>query len=393
MLENAQPSLKLIKTLINQGAKTPGITKEELLPLRAYLDRCNAWLLDARSLLSRRTRRELYHSDSLIQILGEMIKKGNQLYFENFEIDRLRQWLDDLQDYQTRLRSLLLRPRIVTLEQWNGIKNLAGTLFVELDEAEEVEDWINFRRRYQSFEKILSSHKPMDYDEVIEMLGYLRDYGIHSNDPVNVKLKALKVDAEQWRVDAIGLLKMKRITEEELNSFVQRASKDCAQIPDIYDRVVALSKKTQSWRNAAQKLLATSGCNDTGGSIDALTVDDVIRMINDSQHLPADESAESTPQPHGSLIERLENLLIDIDGHPVKPIEVAPLKAELNRVQKWLHAAKKMFVNRNTPKSLSLSILDAYLRTSDCTRFVDSQESRYCICRSTREDCLMVCLF
>jgi sulfur transfer protein SufE len=422
--DNQRPQLRALQQLYEAAEKLPSIPVQAE-SLHEYLVVAEAWLDRATKVLDagkRRLKKLAMDIDedhrSTISEVQSLLAEADTVGLETPEIKALGSILDHALDYQERARGVLA----LSLEgdearkNANDLLDLGATLEVHVEEFDILEKRLAELEWWQNA-SLLVDKTFVEYDDVCDMAEDGRDIGIKSDEPLFARLRKMRSAGDQWRIDALRVVKSKSISMDELRGLDARTEKT-PSIKELREKIRQLISKVDDWRNRARSLLAAANVelppmdeeviikkksrskgfsradsepdDDEGDQMSPKTgaEGDVkeatwLKKTDEAGTLPAPSEspdASVTPTKRVLLAGETRSLVSELDNCPVKPVEIAVFKEELRQVEDWVSRAKKVFARRDKTLKESLDEIQTNLVNG-----VGSGEGLFCLCRTADE--------
>lgn len=352
--EEATPSLKTLRNLLNEGERIPYELKT--LPLlRAFVDRCNRWVEEATNYTIRkqqnRRKNEKVWQTGLRKSIGsayqdekerEMRKAENinrllheaeQIGFDCPEIQLLQDRADAIRTFQENARNVINHPSMHQVEAVEELLEEGNGFNVDLEEMEKLSkvlDKLKWNQKAKANRSVFMSSQ-----EVAELVEEARRSGIEAyNDHLSFYVEQLTAGF-QWEKKAKEIIEADIIHYPQLEALSQQAMQNLLPVSaDVLAQVdQILHKQREALRQIAD--LNTRTRNEDFRKRPRYTeVADIMKMVEDLQS-----------KPPGTL----------------------DLEKEQRRHEDWMRKGKKLFGKTNAPLHILKSHMEYVLeRNLDC---------------------------
>ncbi|KAI9006930.1 PLU-1-like protein-domain-containing protein [Hyaloraphidium curvatum] len=416
--EHARPPLRTLQQLLEAAEKLPSIPPQADT-LREYLSLAELWVERASKVVEagrRRLKKLATDMDedkrSTIAEVQQLLGEADSMGLETPEIKALASMLEHAVDYRRQVQEVLL----TALDEEESKKNAIALLDIGATLEIHVEEFDNLEKRLAEMEwwqnaRDMVERDFLDLDDVCDMAEDGRDIGIRSDEPLFVRLRKLRTAGEQWRIDALKVVKSRTITMEELRELDGR-TKDTPSVKDLRENIRNIMRKVNEWRKRARVALATTRTPLPTLDDDALVEDEAVLAAPanisakdpdaalavetgetevGSKHAAegstgVGEASSSTVQAESWKASDARSLVAEMADCPVKPPELPLLKEELKHVDDWLARARRAFGKRDKTMKESLDELRANL--ANCA---SDAEGLFCLCRTADEGFMIEC--
>lgn len=348
--EEARPSLKALRSLLNEGEKIPWHLPS-LAELRQYVDRCQEWVDEASNYIVRkphaRRKNERSHArksvgniqqavedrEQRFDYMNRLVEQGVQLGFESPEIGQLRERVEAARDFQRKAVVILenkVKPGIEEVEELLDIGRGFNVEFLETELLAHRLDQMKWDRRAREARGTFLTLK-----EASDLLEEAQRLVI---PPYNEHLKFWQEKVEQgrsWEAKASELTSADSIHYAQLEALSNRAKEFLLPVkPETRDAVELILQRQREAQRQILELLERSKSEDY--------------------------RKRPTYQEVCEMMKRLESI-------NSKPNGTIDLDRELKRHEDWMRRGKKLFGKTNAPLHILKSHMEYVLeRNQDC---------------------------
>lgn len=352
--EEATPSLKTLRNLLNEGERIPYELKT--LPLlRAFVDRCNRWVEEATNYTIRkqqnRRKNEKAWQTGLRKSIGsayqdekerEMRKVSNitrllneaeQIGFDCPEIQLLKDRADAIQTFQENARNVIDHPSMHQVEAVEELLEEGNGFNVDLEEMEKLSkvlDKLKWNQKAKNNRGVF-----MSFDQVRELIEEARRIGIETyNDHLSFYVEQMS-QGYMWEKKAKEVIDADVIHYPQLEALSQQATQNVLPVaPAILAQVDQILHKQREALRQIVDLNSRSRNEDFRKRPKYTEVADIMKMLEDLQ-----------TKPPGTL----------------------DLEKEQRRHEDWMRKGKKLFGKTNAPLHILKSHMEYVLeRNLDC---------------------------
>lgn len=422
--EHARPPFRALQQLFEAAEKLPSIPPQAE-SLRQYLVVAETWVDKATKVLDAGKKRlkklaaaELDEDNrSTIAEVQGLLREAEVLGIETPEIKSLDVILGHALEYQDRVREVLahsIEPEDAR-QRANDLLDLGATLDIHVEEFDVLEKRLAELEWWQNASELVVKEY-VELDEVCDMTEDGRDIGIKSDEPLYARLRKMRTAGDQWRIDALKVVKSKLIKMDELRVLDAR-TKGTPSVKELRNTIRDLIGKVDDWRSRARNILGAAGIDLPPLDADGIDKKSQSRWRTDSDVEDESEQSEregSTPverpatpgepeESRNATAAKAKNdepevprrtvyagearsLLAEMNDCPVKPPEIAVLREELREVEEWTNRAKRVFAKREKGLKESLDEIHVNLING-----VGNGEGLFCICRTADEGFMIEC--
>ncbi|RAL62905.1 hypothetical protein DID88_004746 [Monilinia fructigena] len=255
--EDATPSLKTLRTLLNEGERIP-YDLPSLPSLKKFVDRCNEWVEEAtnytvRKQQNRRKNEKAWRKGSRAAEMEErdrelrkfenvvkLLKDADRIGFHCPEIDQLRERADAITKFQTDARAALAHPssrRTNEFEELLEIGRGFNVDMVEIDKLEKEVQQMKWNDRARDNRGIFLSLK-----EVGDIIDEAAKLGVPDYNDYLIYYKEQKIAGMNWEVKAkeviaqAASLPVSQETLAQVDQILNKHREVHKQIVSLYDR-------------------------------------------------------------------------------------------------------------------------------------------------------------
>ncbi|KAK7749653.1 hypothetical protein SLS53_000231 [Cytospora paraplurivora] len=352
--EEAKPSLKTLRNLLNEGERIPYDLKT--LPLlRAFVDRCNRWVEEATNYTIRkqqnRRKNEKAWQTGLRKSIGsayqdekerEMRKVSNidrlldeaeKIGFDCPEIQLLKDRSEAIKTFQENARNVIDHPSMHQVEAVEELLEEGNGFNVDLEEMEKLSkvlDKLKWNQKAKNNRGVF-----MSFQEVNELIEEARRIGIETyNDHLSFYVEQLS-QGYMWEKKAKEVIEADIIHYPQLEALSQQASQHVLPVsPETLAQVDQILHKQREALRQIVDLNSRSRNEDFRKRPKYTEVADIMKMLEDLQ-----------TKPPGTL----------------------DLEKEQRRHEDWMRKGKKLFGKTNAPLHILKSHMEYVLeRNLDC---------------------------
>ncbi|KAH7323790.1 PLU-1-like protein-domain-containing protein [Rhexocercosporidium sp. MPI-PUGE-AT-0058] len=348
--ESAQPSLKVMRTLVNEGEKIP-YELDRLPGLKAFVERCNEWVDEATNYIVRKQQnrrknekawrkgskaaemeerdREFRKVDNIMKLLDQAEKLG----FECSEITQLTERAAAIKqfrhDAQEATKNVILRKT----QDFEDLLELGRSFNVDMPEVEEL-DKIVQQMKWNDRARA-NRGVPLSLNEVQEIIEEGEKLEIPEyNDYLN-HYKEQRSAGLAWETKAKELVNAELVHYPQLEALSAQAQ--AAALPVSAETLAAVDQILNKQREAHRQIVSLY---ERSRNEDFTKRPKYAEVRETMEHL-----AELNSKPNGTL----------------------DLEKEQKRHEDWMRKGKKLFGKANAPLHILKSHMEYVLeRNVDC---------------------------
>ncbi|CAK7268795.1 hypothetical protein SEPCBS57363_003273 [Sporothrix epigloea] len=371
--EDATPSLKTLRTILNEGERIP-YDLPSLPVLREFVDRCNHWVEEATTYIVRKLQirrktearksisaasggsgeatassgaatvtaattttitddrereRELRNLSNIYRLLDEAAQIG----FECPEIQLLQHRADAIKVFQEDAKRVLAHASTQTYDTIESLLDEGHSFTVDVPEVEGLTrllDQLKWERRAQTCR---IEYTPLE--DVLALLEEGQRLGIAPNNDHKVFLEGQAAAGRQWERKANDLLETDPLHYAQLEALSKQAASGLLPVSSV--TLHAIDENLHKHRDAHRQVM------------------DFKRRCHDPDYKNRPRYSEVV-----ALMAKIETL-------QSKPAGTLELEREQKRNEDWIRKGKRVFGKTNAPLYILKSHLEYVLdRNSDC---------------------------
>ncbi|TGO75770.1 hypothetical protein BELL_0193g00030 [Botrytis elliptica] len=348
--EDATPSLKTLRTLLNEGERIP-YDLPSLPSLKKFVDRCNEWVEEAtnytvRKQQNRRKNEKAWRKGSRAAEMEErdrelrkfenvvkLLKDADRIGFHCPEVDQLRERADAITKFQTDARAALAHPssrRTTEFEELLEVGRGFNVDMVEIDKLEKEVQQMKWNDRARDNRGIFLSLKEVSdiIDEATKL--QVSDY----NDYLSY-YKEQKIAGMNWEIKAKEVIGAETVHYPQLEALSQQAQ--AASLPVSQETLAKVDQILNKHREVHKQIVSLyDRCRDP-----------------DFMKRPAYAEV--------ALLQK------ELQGLGSKPSGTLDLEKEIKRHEDWMREGKKLFGKANAPLHILKQHMEYVMeRNVDC---------------------------
>ncbi|PNS21101.1 Lid2 complex component lid2 [Sphaceloma murrayae] len=348
LLDEPRPQLRNLRTLLHEGERIPH-ELPRLHDLRRFVERCNRWVEEATSYITRKPsrrksdkpgRKSIARQQEIeeqskeyrkLENIRKLLLEADEISFECPEIETLREQATNIEDFQMNARQALMDPKKRTLSEYEELAELGRGFNVDMPEIDALDKLIE-RLRWREEAKD-RREKPQSKEDVINLIGKGVELGLPRTDQDLEWYEYQKSQGDMWDTRARELLKVDNISTAQLEGLANHGS-SLPVDPDILNEVQSIIKKQ---REAQEKIVS------------------ICDRAND---------ADFRKRPKYQEAKEVMEALQDINN---KPGGMVDLERHIRRHEDWMRKGKKLFGKTNAPLHILLQHMEIVrLRNEAC---------------------------
>ena len=332
--DEPRPSLKALRTLVNEGERIPYSLKQ-LPDLKRFVERCNEWVEEATSYITRKQQsrakntksgrksfakaaeleereKELRNVDNILNLLA----KADDISFDCPEITTLRERADAITAWQQNARDALTLRTLRSTQEYEDLCELGKNFNVDVREVDELDKlvqrmkWNDAARERRDLRQVHQTLK-----DVEEFIQRGLDLGLQDTDPHIQFYRELKHHGDLWEQKANEIMGVENVHYQQLDALSKQAAA-LPVTPETLARVDAILKKQ---REAQDKIMA---------------------LYQQSQ------SPNFRDRP---MYKDVRDVMAALEELNSKPPGTIDLEKEQRRHEDWMRRGKKLFGKANAP--------------------------------------------
>lgn len=359
--EEAAPSLKTLRNLLNEGERIPYELKS-LPMLRAFVERCNHWVEEATNYTVRKQQnrrknekawqsgmrksigsashdekeREMRNVNNIYRLLDDAERLG----FDCLEIQQLKDRAQAIKKFQENAKNIIQHQSMQRLEAVEELLEEGHGFSVDLGEMEKLARVLDKLKWNQKAKANRGSI--MSYKDVSDLIEEAKRIGIESyNDHFSYYIEQLH-QGHSWEKKVEEVMASEVIHYPQLEALSTRATQNALPVSqETLARVDQILHKQREAHRQIVDLNSRSRSDDYRKRPKYTEVADVMKKIEDLQS---------------------------------KPVGTLDLEKEQKRHEDWMRRGKKLFGKTNAPLHILKSHMEYVLeRNQDCFNFVQDK--------------------
>ncbi|KAJ3225199.1 hypothetical protein HK099_007211 [Clydaea vesicula] len=418
--EKEKPALLDLKNLVDRGFDI-NYGGKELKCLKNFVNRCDEWVINARTLLSDED--EIFQEDidrvggKTFENLKKLALEGERLSFMCLEYEKLVKLFKEVGEFKLKIDNVLKKVNsldnysddsivVPILKELNSVCEDKLGSKIKILELNYLKDKIREVEFSKKVEEILVNEKKPSYSEVLNLFDEGKELGLKSENRLIQSLKRIKLQGEQWKIEAVTLLKQKsNISLSEIQSCLENG-KNISIIEDIWEQLESLLNVCLEWKNKCVDLFGPYNLQLLENKdLNYLEIDNelsarrisrtLVNKVNFDVEFVDKRTIKLTD--FSSLIKLGEKI-------PVKFEDFRVFKEILKNLEEFLEKVLKFFFGRATSsKKIEDSIVEVLNRSEKCileskdlfttgSEILDNSVSPgFCICKGSSEGFMIEC--
>jgi histone demethylase JARID1 len=347
--ENARPSLKHLRTLLAEGEKIQ-YELPQLADLRRFVDRCNEWVEEATSYITRKqTNRRKSEKSSRkstakmveaeerdkelrkVSNIQNLLSTADKIGFDCPEITTLRERAENIEEFQKDAKAAIGDILSRTTADFEELVERGRDFHVDMPEMDQLERVLK-RLRWNDAGKAKRPNAETAHQEqtLSEIEGHIKEGEellIPDTNPDMAFFREHKAQGELWEQKAKELMAVEQVHYQQLDALSRQAS-TLPVTPETLAAVDAILKKQREVQDKIQSLVERS------------------------------KDPEFRNRPHYREMKEVMDALDELQSKPNGTID---LEKESKRHEDWMRRGKKLFGKANAP----LHILHQHMNTVD----------------------------
>ncbi|KAM3069046.1 hypothetical protein ACMFMG_004225 [Clarireedia jacksonii] len=348
--ENATPSLKTLRTLLNEGERIP-YDLPSLPSLKKFVDRCNEWVEEAtnytvRKQQNRRKNEKAWRKGSRaaemeerdrelrkVENIVKLLKDADKIGFDCPEITQLRERADAIATFQIDARMAISNPLIRTRAQFEELLELGRSYNVdmpEIDRLDKLLQQMKWNERARDNQGVYLSLK-----EVGELIEEAAKLEIPEYNEYLMHYKNQKSAGMAWEVKAKEVISAETVHYPQLEALSTQAQ--AAALPVSQETLAAVDQILNKQREAHKQIVS----------------------LHERSKDP-----DFTKRPKYAEVRQTMEELSALGSKPTGTLD---LEKEQKRHEDWMRKGKKLFGKANAPLHILKSHMEYVLeRNTDC---------------------------
>jgi histone demethylase JARID1 len=348
--EEPTPSLKSLRTLLNEGERIPYDLKS-LPTLRKFVDRCNDWVEEATNYIVRKQQnrrknekawrkgskaaefeerdRELRKVENVVKLLKDADKIG----FDCPEITQLRERAEAINNFQRDARLAIANVVLRQTQEFEDLLELGRGFNVDMPEIDKLDKIV---RQMKWNDKARDSRgKPLSLKEVSDMIEEGIKLEIPDYNDYLGHFKEQKMAGMAWEAKAKELVNAEMVHYPQLEALSNQAQ--TLILPVSPETLAAVDQILNKQREAHRQIISL---------------------------YERSKSEDFSKRPKYAEVRETMERLSELNS---KPSGTLDLEKEQKRHEDWMRKGKKLFGKANAPLHILKSHMDYVLeRNLDC---------------------------
>ncbi|KAF2858581.1 PLU-1-domain-containing protein [Piedraia hortae CBS 480.64] len=337
----ARPQLKTLRALLAEGEKIQ-YDLPRLSELRQYVERCNEWVEEAISYITRKQQRrksekggrksaakaaEMEEREAQLRKvdnINRLLEKAELIGFDCPEIHTLRERADGIVQFQKDVHDALNDIRSKTWTDLEELVQRGKEFHVDIPETDDLERVVK-RLRWDDSARAMRPNnitraQNNSLEDVERLLEDGRAMGVPENNPDMAFFREHKAQAELWEAKAKELMAVDQVHFQQLDSLSAQA----ITLPVSKETLAKVDAILRKQREAQEKILS---------------------LINQAK------DADFRNRPH---YRTLKEVVESFSGMQSKPSGAVELEKLQKQHEDWMREGKKLFGKANAPLHILL---------------------------------------
>jgi histone demethylase JARID1 len=357
MEESAQPSLKVMRALVNEGERIPYDLKS-LPDLKQFVDKCNEWVDEATNYIvrkqqNRRKNEKAWRKGSKAAEMEErdreyrkvdnimkLIEQAEKLSFDCPEITQLNERAAAIKQFRLDVASVLKNVALRKTTEFEELLEKGRSFNVDLPEVDKLDKMVqqmkwNDRARdnrgqfltLKEVDDLIAEGEKLEIPEYNEFLSHYKEQSSQG---------------KSWEIKAKELINAELIHYPQLEALSAQAQ--AAALPVSAETLAAVDQILDRQREAHRK---------------------IVSLYDRSRN------EDYTKRPKYQEVREIQEQLAELNS---KPNGFLDLEKEQKRHEDWMRKGKKLFGKANAPLHILKSHMEYVLeRNIDCFDFVSDK--------------------
>ena len=338
--ESAKPQLKTLRGLLSEGERIPWVLPQ-LSELKKFVDRCNEWVDEAQSYITRKQQNRRKNSKPWrksgqaktiesddkeedvrkVDHLRRLLREADRIGFECQEIVTLQERADAIVEFQDDTRRALSDLETISTEQVENLLEIGKGFPVEIMETEYLEKILRqMRWRDQACDKT----QPKELHDVEKLIKQAEELKVPETNVNLLILQDSKLRGQMWENKARELLSVENVHFPQLDSL----SKQAMELPvsrDTLNKIDAVLKKQREAAAEIEKLFKRT------------------------------QNADPRQRPHYAELSDISKMIAELSSKPAGAMDI---ERQQRKHEDWMRRGKRLFGKSNAP----LHILHQHLQ-------------------------------
>ena len=340
--DTAKPALRTLRSLLSEGERIPWAIPQ-LPDLKQFVDRCNEWVEEAISFISRkqqnrRKNEKAWRKGSQAKLaeieereresrkltkIKKLLAEADQIGFDCQEISTLQEKLDQITVFQHDAQDMIdhLAARQTPVAEVEEMIETGKSFFVDIPQVEHLEKILRQMKWCEKASLKGPGRTLADVDDLIQQAPALN---VPTHNQQLQYLQDQKKRGEIWETKAKELLEVDSINYAQLESF----SKQAAELPVSSDTLGQIDGVLKKQREAQEMIYSLCRRARTSQLSQRPTYKEIREIL--------ESIADMNSKPHGTTdLEKLQK-----------------------RHEDWMRRGKKLFGKTNAPLHILLQHLE-----------------------------------
>ncbi|KUJ17709.1 PLU-1-domain-containing protein [Mollisia scopiformis] len=350
MQESAQPSLKVLRALVNEGERIP-FNLKSLPDLKQFVDKCNEWVEEATNYIvrkqqNRRKNEKAWRKGSKaaemeerdreyrkVENINKLIEQAERLGFDCPEITQLNERAAAIKQFRADVSTVLQNVALRKTTEFEDLLEKGRSFNVDLPEVDKLDKMVqqmkwNDRARdnrgqfltLKEVDDLIEEGEKLEIPEYNEFLGHYKEQSSQGRS---------------WEIKATELISAELIHYPQLEALSAQAQ--AAALPVSAETLAAVDQILDRQRDAHRRIVSLY---DRSRNED-FKKRPKYQEVRDTM----DQLAELNSKPNGTL----------------------DLEKEQKRHEDWMRKGKKLFGKANAPLHILKSHMEyVFERNVDC---------------------------
>ncbi|KAK3627847.1 hypothetical protein LTR56_018963 [Elasticomyces elasticus] len=337
LLENARPSLKHLRTLMNEGEKIQ-YELPQLPVLRKFVERCTEWVEEATNYITRKQQNrrknekawrkgtakaaELEERDKelrKVDNIRKLLDRADDISFECPEITVLRDRADNIAEFQRDAEKALNNIRGHTTANFEELMERGKEFHVDIPEIDNLERVVK-RLRWDDMAKakrpnMETRRQDQTLKDIDKFIADGVEIGVPDTNPDMLFFREHKAQGELWETKAKELMAVEQVHYQQLDSLATQAT----TLPVSAETIAAVDAILRKQREVQEKI----------GSL-----------------VEQSKTNEFRNRPMYREMRIIMDALEELQSKPNGTIELEKLQKQH---EDWMREGKKLFGKANAP--------------------------------------------
>lgn len=338
--DTAKPQLKTLRSLVSEGERIPW-PLPQLGELKKFVDRCNEWVEEAQSYITRKQQNRRKNSKvwrkstqsksgdgddkdedlRKLEHLHKLLNEADQIGFECQEITTLQERADAITEFQRDAREALSDLEKATTEQIENLIEIGKGFPVEIPENEHLEKIL---RQMKWRDGAGDRSQPKTLQDVEELIKEAEAINVPTCNMHLLVLRDQKLRGGMWETKAKELLNVENVHFPQLDAL----SKQAADLPvsrETLSKIDAVLKKQREASSEIEKLFKRT------------------------------QNADPKKRPVYAELNDISKMMSELSSKPPGALDI---ERQQRKHEDWMRRGKRLFGKSNAP----LHILHQHLQ-------------------------------